>query len=225
MKEYTRREYATESPPSGRPESNDIADIKYRESRYQEHGAGLRRDYRPSSRPESAEGGYGSGVRPYGGDSHHDYYSKAQDEEDRRRSYNDRRLLDGETGGPRHQDDGYEPRRAETSRRSEYEPYEGDARARDERHSNQAGRWDNYESRGRQQQQQQPADANRLRREPEDDYDRRERTAREARPQPRAPTRSPRSSSYEVYEPSRSDLKRPAEQDYSRERYPRLVRP
>lgn len=217
MKEYARREYATENPPSGRPDEEDVADYKYRESRYQEHGTGLRRDYRPSAPPEPAEG-YGAGVRPYGGDNRHDYYSKAQDEEARRRAYNDRRLLDGEAGGQRRQDDGYEPRRADKSRRSEYE-YDGDARARDERQapSNQGGRWDNYESRGRQQQ---PNEAARLRREPDDDYDRRERTARDVRQTPRESAQSPRSSSYDNYEHSRPDLKRPAEEDYSRERSP-----
>lgn len=226
MKEYTRREYTTGNPPPGRPISEDIADYKSREARYQEHGAGLRRDYRPSSPPEDVRrgkpepaAGYGAGVRPYGGDKRQDYYSKAQDEEARRSAYDDRRPLEGEAGGPRRRDDGYELRRAEKSRRSEYE-YDGDARARDERQapSNQGGRWDNYEARGRQQQQ--PNEPNRLRRGPDDDYDRREKTAREGRPQPRASAQSPRSSSYEDYEPSRADSKRPAEEDYGRERSP-----
>lgn len=220
LKEYPRREYAADNLPAGRPTSEDIADYKSREARYQEHGAGLRRDYRPSSPPEDirrgkrepAEG-YGAGVRPCGGDKRQDY------EEARRSAYDDRRPLEGEAGGPRRRDDGYEFRRAEKSRRSEYD-YDGDARARDERQapSNQGGLRDNYEARGRQQQQ--PNEPNRLRRGLDDDYDRREKTAREARPQPKASAQSPRSSSYEDYEPSRADSKRPAEEDYGRERSP-----
>ncbi|XP_050039801.1 uncharacterized protein [Dermacentor andersoni] len=242
LQEYSRREPSCENL-SGRPQSpaaEDGSDYRSRESRYQEHGPGSRRDYRPPSAPKDVSRGgkpepaqvYESRSRSpargqYAGDRRQEYYASAEDEQQRKAAHGDRIRRQGEAGEPRkegaqmaRQD---EFRRTDRPRRSEYE-YD-DVRQRADRQASPAerGRWNgDYDARDRPQQQQQGNDSRPPPRwEPgRDDYGQ-----REARPQQRTSAGSP-SSAYEDYEArsSRADLRRPAE-DYDRERSPTPPQP
>ncbi|KAK8762240.1 hypothetical protein V5799_026488 [Amblyomma americanum] len=231
MKEYSRREYPSESVP-GRPRTpalDDGEEYRNRESRYQEHGAGLRRDYKPHGSSEDiykgrSEPGDSYDARSksphrgqYGGDRRQQEYYP-EEEALRKGAY-------GELRG-RRQGDVEEPRRGGgvgpaqlPDRRSSPEYAYDEVRYRADRAvPPERGRRDNYDARGGhpQQQQLQANDSRRPRRDLEDDYDRRADTARDVRPQHRTTAESARSS-YEDYEPNRADSRRPVA-DYGRER-------